>query len=57
MDITEHPTRSGKVYLAVVIDAWSRRVVGWSIADPSAPNSSRTQSRWRPGNDSRHETK
>lgn len=32
-DITEHPTREGKVYLAVVIDAWSRRVVGWSIAD------------------------
>ena len=24
---------SGTVYLAVVIDAWSRRVVGWSIAD------------------------
>lgn len=23
----------GWVYLAVVIDAWSRRVVGWSIAD------------------------
>lgn len=33
MDITEHPTGTGKVYLAVVIDAWSRRVVGWSIAD------------------------
>lgn len=33
MDITEHPTNTGKVYLAVVIDAWSRRVVGWSIAD------------------------
>lgn len=32
-DITEHPTREGKVYLAVVLDAWSRRVVGWSIAD------------------------
>lgn len=32
-DITEHPTREGKVYVAVVIDAWSRRVVGWSIAD------------------------
>ncbi|MEA2001860.1 MAG: IS3 family transposase [Actinomycetota bacterium] len=32
-DITEHPTREGKVYCAVVIDAWSRRVVGWSIAD------------------------
>lgn len=32
-DITEHPTTEGKVYLAVVLDAWSRRVVGWSIAD------------------------
>jgi putative transposase len=31
MDITEHPTGTGKVYLAVVLDAWSRRVVGWSI--------------------------
>lgn len=33
MDVTEHPTETGKVYLAVVLDAWSRRVVGWSIAD------------------------
>ena len=33
MDVTEHPTPEGKVYLAVVLDAWSRRVVGWSIAD------------------------
>jgi len=33
MDITEHRTGVGKVYLAVVVDAWSRRVVGWSIAD------------------------
>lgn len=32
-DITEHPTVEGKVYVAVVIDAWSRRVIGWSIAD------------------------
>ena len=32
-DITEHSTVEGKVYLVVVIDAWSRRVVGWSIAD------------------------
>jgi putative transposase len=30
-DITEHPTREGKVYCCVVIDAHSRRVVGWSI--------------------------
>src|ERR671931_2353416 len=27
-DITEHPTREGKVYCAVVLDAFSRRVVG-----------------------------
>jgi transposase InsO family protein len=33
MDITEHPTSTGKVYLAMVIDAFSRRVIGWSIAD------------------------
>ena len=33
MDVTEHPTSNGKIYLAVVIDAWARRVVGWSIAD------------------------
>jgi putative transposase len=30
-DITEHPTREGKLYCAVVLDAHSRRVVGWSI--------------------------
>jgi transposase InsO family protein len=36
-DITEHPTREGKVYCAVVLDACSRRVVGWSIdAAPTA---------------------
>jgi putative transposase len=32
-DITEHATAEGKVYVAVVLDAWSRRVIGWSIAD------------------------
>jgi len=36
-DITEHPTREGKVYCAVVLDAFSRRVVGWSIdSQPTA---------------------
>ena len=30
-DITEHPTREGKIYCAVVLDAFSRFVVGWSI--------------------------
>ncbi len=32
-DITEHRTWEGKLYLAVVLDAFSRRVVGWSTAD------------------------
>jgi putative transposase len=37
IDITEHPTREGKVYCAVVLDAYSRRVVGWSIShNPTA---------------------
>ena len=36
-DITEHPAREGKVYCAVVLDTYSRRVVGWSIdASPTA---------------------
>ena len=30
-DITEHPTREGKVYCCVVIDVFSRRAVGWAI--------------------------
>ena len=30
-DITEHPTREGKIYCCVVLDAFSRLVVGWSI--------------------------
>jgi transposase InsO family protein len=30
-DITEHPTREGKVYCAAVLDVFSRRIVGWSI--------------------------
>jgi transposase InsO family protein len=30
-DITEHPTHEGKVYCCVVLDMFSRKVVGWSI--------------------------
>jgi putative transposase len=30
-DITEHPTREGKVYCSCVLDAFSRRVVDWAI--------------------------
>ncbi|MGB8329847.1 MAG: IS3 family transposase [Polyangiales bacterium] len=32
-DITYVPTHAGFLYLAVVVDAWSRRVVGWSMAN------------------------
>ncbi|MFI2511285.1 IS3 family transposase [Streptomyces sp. NPDC018972] len=36
-DITEHPTTEGKVYCAVVLDAFARRVVGRPIdASPTA---------------------
>lgn len=31
-DITYIPTWAGFVYLAVVLDVWSRRVVGWALA-------------------------
>ena len=30
-DITEHPTREGKVYCCCVMDTFSRKIVGWSI--------------------------
>lgn len=30
-DITEHPTREGKVYCCAVMDTFSRRIVGWPI--------------------------
>jgi transposase InsO family protein len=32
-DVTEHPTSEGKVYCCAVLDVFSRRIVGWSIAD------------------------
>jgi transposase InsO family protein len=30
-DIIEHPTREGKLYCCVVLDTFSRRVVGWAV--------------------------
>jgi putative transposase len=30
-DITEHPTREGKIFCCCVMDTCSRRIVGWSI--------------------------
>lgn len=32
-DITYLPTWMGFLYLAVVIDVWSRRVVGWAMGE------------------------
>jgi putative transposase len=32
-DITEHPTEEGKIYCAAVMDAYSRLIIGWSIAE------------------------
>ena len=31
-DITYIPTATGFLYLAVVLDVWSRRIVGWAMA-------------------------
>ena len=30
-DITEHPTREGKLYCCVVLDLYSRKVISWAI--------------------------
>jgi len=34
-DLTEHPTREGKIFCCVVLDAFSKMAVGWAI-DSSA---------------------
>lgn len=31
-DVTYVPTAAGLLFLAVVLDAWSRRIVGWAMA-------------------------
>ncbi len=30
-DVTEHPTREGKIYCAAVLDACSRKIIDWAI--------------------------
>ncbi|WP_284228901.1 IS3 family transposase [Arenivirga flava] len=32
-DISEHPTREGKVYICAIKDLWSNKIVGYSIGD------------------------
>ena len=48
-DITEHPTREGKVYCCVVLDAFSRLVVGWSVeSTQTTAAGDSTRSAWPP---------
>jgi putative transposase len=47
-DITEHPTREGKLYCCVVLDTFSRRVVGWSIDSTQKHCWCSTRSGWPP---------
>jgi putative transposase len=44
-DITFIPTSAGFLCLAVVLDAWSRKIVGWSMANH--PRASWWSMRWR----------
>src|ERR1700742_4242917 len=32
-DLTEHPTKEGKLYLCAIKDVWSNRIVGYSMAE------------------------
>jgi len=47
-DITGHPTREGKACCCVVLDAFSRLVVGRSVRAPGRPCRRQTHSAWRP---------
>ena len=46
-DITFLPTLAGFLYLAVVLDAWSRRIVGWAFSADLKTRSCSTLSTWR----------
>jgi putative transposase len=52
-DITEHPTREGKVYCCAVMDTFSRRIVGWSIDSSQDSPWSSTPSTWPSKTDAR----
>jgi putative transposase len=45
-DITEHPTLGGEVHCRVVLDVFSRRVVGWAIDSHQGTRWSLTPSAW-----------
>ena len=52
-DITYIPTWAGFLYLAVVLDAFSRRIVGWSMATTLHTQVVLTPSIWRSGSGGR----
>jgi len=35
-DVTFIPTRKGWLYLAAIMDLWSRRIIGWSMGDKNS---------------------
>ncbi len=45
-DITLLPTAAGFLHLAVVLDAWSRKIAGWSMAVHLRTELVLTHSRW-----------
>ncbi len=47
-DITYVATREGWLYRAILLDAHSRRVVGWAMAEGCAPSWPWSPSRWPP---------
>lgn len=47
-DITEHPTREGKVYLAAVLDVHGRRVVGSTLLSVETGKESEQKCTWVP---------
>lgn len=54
-DITYVRTREGWLQLALVMDLFSRRIVGWSMAERLQPTSSWTRSALRSRDASRHQ--
>ena len=45
-DFTYVRTWNGFVYLAFILDCYSRKIVGWQIATHMRPTSCSTRSRW-----------
>ena len=46
-DITYIPTSEGWLYLAVILELFTRQLVGWAMREPSVPNSPSPRSSWR----------